>query len=202
MLTDVEKVSNQDIVSWQPHGKAFCVHKPSEFVKLIMPRYFMQTQYKSFQLQLLIYGFHRIESGLDKGAYHHPFFLRSEKMLCLRMTRNKGKGTTVAFNETTKPLPDFDPKVESRLLPKGEYPVQFVELAENVKSLTGSCNQAECRSSKIVESTQRIILSRDTKNEPRHQMQCARKQQRFIPKAFDNGQEAFFEGKRFFYVDL
>ena len=48
MLDDVASnhANEEDIVSWQPHGKAFRVHKPKEFAKSIMPRYFKQTQYK------------------------------------------------------------------------------------------------------------------------------------------------------------
>jgi hypothetical protein len=40
MLEDAEKEGNQDIVSWQPHGRAFRIHKEQEFVENVMPRYF------------------------------------------------------------------------------------------------------------------------------------------------------------------
>ena len=40
MLEDAEKEGHTDIVSWQPHGRAFKVHKEAEFVEKIMPRYF------------------------------------------------------------------------------------------------------------------------------------------------------------------
>jgi hypothetical protein len=78
--------------SWQPHGKAFRVHKTKEFTETIMPTYFRQTRYKSFQRQLHIYGFHRIITGTDKGSYWHPMFIKGMESFSLRMTRCKIKG--------------------------------------------------------------------------------------------------------------
>jgi HSF-type DNA-binding len=71
---------------------AFRVHQPKEFTEIIMPRYFHQTQYKSFQRQLHIYGFRRISAGLDQGSYYHPMFVRGKVIASLRMTRCKIKG--------------------------------------------------------------------------------------------------------------
>eukprot|EP00539_Tryblionella_compressa_P019023 CAMPEP_0178871212 /NCGR_PEP_ID=MMETSP0747-20121128/7487_1 /TAXON_ID=913974 /ORGANISM="Nitzschia punctata, Strain CCMP561" /LENGTH=380 /DNA_ID=CAMNT_0020538379 /DNA_START=48 /DNA_END=1190 /DNA_ORIENTATION=+ len=94
MLEHVEKTGNDHIVSWQPHGRAFRVHKPQEFVSKILPIYFRQTQYKSFQRQLHIYGFLRFnkKSTRDFGSYYHQLFVRGEKSKTLRMTRTKVKG--------------------------------------------------------------------------------------------------------------
>jgi HSF-type DNA-binding len=39
MLEGTQKENLEHIVSWQPHGRSFIVHKPSEFVNDIMPRY-------------------------------------------------------------------------------------------------------------------------------------------------------------------
>jgi hypothetical protein len=93
MLEQVAINGSHNIVSWQPHGKAFRVHQPEVFARTIMPRYFKQTKYKSFQRQLHIYGFHRINKGLDKGAYFHDLFIQNNKSTSLRMVREKIKGT-------------------------------------------------------------------------------------------------------------
>ena len=95
MLEDAAIGGHEDIVSWQPHGKAFRVHKPQEFTKYILPCYFKQTKYKSFQRQLHIYGFQRISRKElpDWGAYYHDKFLRHDKELCLTMSRQKIKGS-------------------------------------------------------------------------------------------------------------
>ena len=100
-----QEFDNEDIVSWLPHGKAFRVHNPKEFAAMIMPRYFRQSKYKSFQRQLHIYGFKRIRSEkmFDFGAYYHEKFLRGQKTTCLTMTRQTIKG-----GKTTEHLPDPD----------------------------------------------------------------------------------------------
>ena len=92
MLNDAVEDANEHIVSWIAHGKAFRVHRPQLFAEMIMPRYFKQTKYKSFQRQLHIYGFQRIQSGTDKGAYFHNLFVRHQRDSCLRMARQKIKG--------------------------------------------------------------------------------------------------------------
>lgn len=47
---------NESIVSWLPHGRAFKIHKPKAFADIIMPRFFNQSKYTSFQRQLNLYG--------------------------------------------------------------------------------------------------------------------------------------------------
>jgi hypothetical protein len=49
MLEEVEKYNHQHIVSWEADGMSFRVYRPDEFVAKIMPHYFHQTQYRSFQ---------------------------------------------------------------------------------------------------------------------------------------------------------
>ena len=38
MLSRVDAEDVSHIVSWQPHGRCFIVHKPQQFVEQVMPR--------------------------------------------------------------------------------------------------------------------------------------------------------------------
>jgi hypothetical protein len=91
----LETVDRDDVVSWQPHGRCFIVHKPKEFVSEIMPIYFRQSKLTSFQRQLNLYGFCRLTSGKDRGGYYHELFLRYRPFLCKRMMRTRIKGTGI-----------------------------------------------------------------------------------------------------------
>lgn len=87
--------SDTDIVSWVDDGRAFKVHDLKRFVDDIVPTYFKQSKYKSFQRQLYFYGFTREASsgkkGHTTGSYRHPKFVRGNKSWCLSMTPKKSK---------------------------------------------------------------------------------------------------------------
>ena len=51
MLDECELQNKSHIVSWLPDGKAFKVHQVPVFVDLILPSYFRQSKYKSYQRQ-------------------------------------------------------------------------------------------------------------------------------------------------------
>lgn len=91
--TMLDNVDDPSIVGWLPHGRAFLVRRPSDFTAQIMQKYFRQTKLTSFQRQLNLYGFRRLTQGADAGAYYHELFLRGRPQLCLRMQRQKIKGT-------------------------------------------------------------------------------------------------------------
>jgi len=105
MLSQVDGEGVSHIVSWQPHGRCFIVHKPQQFVQDVMPRFFKQTKLTSFQRQLNLYGFVRLTAGTDRGGYYHELFLRGRMDLCRRMsrTRVKGNGSKGASSPETEP---------------------------------------------------------------------------------------------------
>ena len=107
MLSDVESMGQADIVSWQPHGRCFVVHKSQEFVDQILGSYFRQTKWSSFQRQLNLYGFGRISTGPDRGGYYHNSFLRGQPALCHAIFRTKVKGTKVRVPSNSKEEPNF-----------------------------------------------------------------------------------------------
>jgi hypothetical protein len=93
MLDQIEADGLAGVISWQPHGRAFLVHKPAEFVSTVMPKYFRQTKLTSFQRQLNLYGFCRLTRGADNRGYYHELFLRGKPFLTKHMVRTKVKGT-------------------------------------------------------------------------------------------------------------
>lgn len=107
MLSKVEDDGLSDIVSWQPHGRCFIVHKPKEFVSKVMPSYFRQSKLTSFQRQLNLYGFSRITAGRDRGGYYHELFLRDRLFLCQNMSRMRIKGTGIKSKASPETEPNF-----------------------------------------------------------------------------------------------
>ena len=102
MLSDLERQGRQDIASFLQHGKAFAIHKPREFVRHVMPKYFRMSRFSSFQRQLNLYDFQRITEGVDRGAYMHAMFVYGQPQLTTTMKRNKIKGVKKAKEEAKK----------------------------------------------------------------------------------------------------
>lgn len=107
MLSKVEEDGLSHIVTWQPHGRCFIVHKPKEFVSEVMPTYFRQSKLTSFQRQLNLYGFSRITTGRDRGGYYHELFLKHRLFLCQNMSRIRIKGTGIKGKTSPETEPDF-----------------------------------------------------------------------------------------------
>jgi hypothetical protein len=95
------------VVSWQPHGRCFVVHKPQEFQEIVLPMYFKLTKLSSFQRQLNLYGFHRLTSGRDRGGYYHELFLQNKSFLARDMQRVQVKGTGVRARSNPEQEPSF-----------------------------------------------------------------------------------------------
>ena len=72
LLSETDATGVSEIISWQPHGRSFLIHKPKEFVKDVVPQYFKHSKLSSFQRQLSLYGFVRLTNeSADKGSYYH-----------------------------------------------------------------------------------------------------------------------------------
>jgi len=99
MLSEVEARGEEDIVSFQPHGRAFIIRDVDRFCRTVMPRYFQQRKLASFHRQLNLYGFARIKSGPDSGGFYHELFLKGRPALTIHMQR------VGATPKTTSPRP-------------------------------------------------------------------------------------------------
>lgn len=108
MLENIQRDAFDHIVSWQPHGRCFVVHKPKDFVELL-PRYFKLSKLASFQRQLNLYGFQRLTRGRDQGGYYHELFLKGRVCMAHGIQRTKVKGTGVRGRSNPDQEPDFWP---------------------------------------------------------------------------------------------
>lgn len=76
LLENAETLGYSNIISWQPCGESFRVWDPERLEQEILPAYFKQSKFKSFLRQINTYHFQRITSGVNRGGYAHPCFLR------------------------------------------------------------------------------------------------------------------------------
>eukprot|EP00934_Nitzschia_sp_Nitz4_P002002 Nitzschia sp. Nitz4//scaffold231_size31564//17049//17849//NITZ4_007941-RA/size31564-processed-gene-0.37-mRNA-1//-1//CDS//3329543296//2002//frame0 len=128
MLEEVERNGQEDIVSWVDEGKAFKVHKLDSFVQDIIPKYFRQSKYKSFQRQLYFYEFARIQSGPNAGGYCHPKFIKGVKTLCLSMTPKKSQRVSKKGSRAKKEAEAMQPPRRSQESDPSEWMTQIENL--------------------------------------------------------------------------
>ena len=93
VLDYAERRGLNSIIEWTEQGQAFMVHDPNKLLQLL-PKFFGQTQYRSFQRQLGMWYFDRIQQPGDGGRstlYRHPYFIRGQKAICKNLTREMFK---------------------------------------------------------------------------------------------------------------
>jgi hypothetical protein len=111
MLDAARDEGFESIVSWLPNVvNGFKVHIPHAFVTHIMPCFFRQTKYKSFQRQLNRWSFNGANCGPGNCGYMHTWFVRDDPSLCSHMKRLKinGKGVprrTALNDDSTESSP-------------------------------------------------------------------------------------------------
>lgn len=131
MLENVHRNGiDTEIVSWVDEGKAFKVHDLERFVEEIVPKYFKQSKYKSFQRQLYFYGFTRTtvsaKQGQTVGSYRHPNFVRGKKTLCLSMQPKKSKKRR-ASNKSSSSSTSSAPRCKDSLQEQNNNPTSSIE---------------------------------------------------------------------------
>ena len=93
VLDYAEKRGLNNVIEWTDRGHSFMVHDPAKLLQLL-PKFFGQTQYRSFQRQLGMWYFDRIQQPGDGGRstlYRHPYFIRGQKAICKNLTREMFK---------------------------------------------------------------------------------------------------------------
>lgn len=86
----VSDPTTKELVSWTDEkGLAFTVHKPSEFGRDVLPKYFKHNNFSSFVRQLNQYGFHK--QNPDNWTFGHDNFRRDRPELLQNITRRRPK---------------------------------------------------------------------------------------------------------------
>lgn len=107
MLEDAHRMGFDHIVSWQPHGRAFKIHRPEEFREKVMPYYFHAKQISSFRRWLSAWGFVKHREGADRGAFYHRYFVRGVVLsLVKKLTREDMERSMKGWPAPGK-LPNF-----------------------------------------------------------------------------------------------
>ena len=75
-LLSNEEIS--DIVAWLPHGRGFIIQNKKRFELEVLPKYFKEAKYTSFNRRLKRWNFIIQRHGHKKAAYFHPEFIRDD----------------------------------------------------------------------------------------------------------------------------
>eukprot|EP00577_Skeletonema_sp_RCC1716_P023676 CAMPEP_0113388246 /NCGR_PEP_ID=MMETSP0013_2-20120614/8980_1 /TAXON_ID=2843 ORGANISM="Skeletonema costatum, Strain 1716" /NCGR_SAMPLE_ID=MMETSP0013_2 /ASSEMBLY_ACC=CAM_ASM_000158 /LENGTH=208 /DNA_ID=CAMNT_0000271221 /DNA_START=39 /DNA_END=665 /DNA_ORIENTATION=+ /assembly_acc=CAM_ASM_000158 len=94
-------------VAWSSCGRAFRIADVAVFSEEILPAYFKTSKFSSFQRNLNLYGFAKI----NKGVYAHPQFRRGDKD-GLTQLRKRVK----ASRSSNKITPPSSPTSSSRMV--------------------------------------------------------------------------------------
>ena len=100
----------QQIISWMPHGRAWKIHNRELLMTEVVPKYFTMKKYESFQRQINGWGFKLLyQSGNDKGAYYHEYFLRGMPHLLVLIQRvpPKEKMKVLKYKSSKDEEPNF-----------------------------------------------------------------------------------------------
>ena len=108
ILIETQANGLMNVISWQPHGRAFLIHDTKAFEQTVMKVYFKkQKDYRSFLRQLNIYDFKRITQGSDKGAYYHEYFLRGRPDLTVNILPSEINGIRIRPASNPDHEPNF-----------------------------------------------------------------------------------------------
>ena len=83
----LDEAQHSSALSWHHNGKSFIIHNQVAFENEILPLFFKTGRWKSFQKQLNIYGFERVE--WQRRTYYHKYFIRKKPSLMNLMKREK-----------------------------------------------------------------------------------------------------------------
>lgn len=104
--------SKSDLVGWSADGSRVVVHRPKDFAKRILPRYFNTANMSSFTRQLHFYGFKKTltakRSRAENWECQHEFFVRDHPEMLVRITRKRCNVQMASQEETSQLRKEID----------------------------------------------------------------------------------------------
>lgn len=104
--------SESALVGWSADGLRVVVHKPKDFAKLVLPRYFNTSHMSSFTRQLHFYGFKKTPTAKRTRAKnwecHHEHFVRDHPEWLIRITRKRCNVQMASQEETSQLRKEID----------------------------------------------------------------------------------------------
>ncbi|KAG7372837.1 HSF-type DNA-binding protein [Nitzschia inconspicua] len=146
MLHDASEKGFEDIVAWgKDSPRGFKVHKKQEFERLVLPKYFKMTKYKSFTRQLHNYAFSWIRTGNDKGGYYHPSFHRQDRGSCASIARrDHGSSLQAASTAGTNLNPNPNKRLHTNKPTSDMFsPMRMIDRTKDIASRIGKGDEEE-----------------------------------------------------------
>nr|ODO00462.1 hypothetical protein L204_02456 [Cryptococcus depauperatus CBS 7855] len=118
MLED-EEIAKTGLIYWSAEGKTFTCPNPTEFSKVVLPRYFKHNNWQSFVRQLNMYSFNKVNdiysTTTDPQAweFRHSLFRRGEPLLLPSIKRKSSRPTHdgLSLTSPTEDPPDMSKAV-------------------------------------------------------------------------------------------
>ena len=83
--------NHPEMISWLPDGQSFKIHDKIAFENFILSTYFSGMKFRSFQRQLHLYGFAKLENKIKCYSYKHKYFTRDNTSTLGHIKRTPAK---------------------------------------------------------------------------------------------------------------
>lgn len=114
-------------IEWCEDGSAFAILKKNYLVDFVIPKFFKQSDFRSFTRQINVYSFSRFRmNNVSDYCYRHPAFKQGDHQSLLVMTRRKP-----AFKRGADRRSLDKKKLKKQKIEGGETPEDFDDDSEH-----------------------------------------------------------------------